>query len=226
MPIFENPGTKYRDREDAGKALASRLLDYRGEDPIVLAIPNGGVPVAAVIAEELGAELYLMIVRKLQIPDNPEAGFGALTSDESLLLNERLIKRIGLTQAEIQRQREKAIRSVRSRQKHFGKRAILPSLTGRTVVMVDDGLASGFTMEAAVEAARERGTKRIVVATPTSSMSAYRRLERKVDKIICPDLSRLPVFAVANAYQNWHDVDEAEVLAVLEKLQEPRFRKP
>ena len=216
MPIYEHPGPKYRDREEAGKVLSSRLLDYRNKDLTVLAIPNGGVPVAAVIAEELGAELYLMIVRKLQIPDNPEAGFGALTSDGFLLLNERLIKHLGLTEADILEQKEKALKSIRSRQEYFGKRAEPPSLNNRRAVIVDDGLASGFTMEAAVKSAKSQGAERIIIAVPTSSMSAYRRLESQVDKIICPDLSRLPIFAVANAYQNWYDLDEEEVLNLLE----------
>ena len=140
--------------------------------------------VAAVIAEEFGAELCLMIVRKLQIPDNPEAGFGALTPDGFLLLNKRLIKHLGLTEVDILKQKEKALKSIRSRQEYFGNRAKPPSLNNRTAVIVDDGLASGFTMEAAVKSAKSLGAERIIIAVPTSSMSAYRRLESQVDKII------------------------------------------
>ena len=219
MPIYEYPGPKYRDRQEAGKVLASKLLDYQNKDLIVLAIPNGGVPVTAVIAEELGAELYLIIVRKLQIPDNPEAGFGAMAPDGSLLLNKGLIENLGLTEADILKQKEKALKSIRSRQAYFGKRAEPPNLNNRMVVIVDDGLASGFTMEAAVKSAKSQGAERIIIAVPTSSMSAYRRLESQVDKIICPDLSRLRVFAVADAYQNWYDLDEEEVLDLLEQLE-------
>jgi predicted phosphoribosyltransferase len=220
MPIFEAPAPAYRDREEAGRILSSRLSGYRDRHPTILAIPNGGVPVAAVIAEELDAELYLMIVRKLQIPDNPEAGFGALTSDGFLLLNGPLISHLGLSDDDILRQKEKALTSIHSRQQFFGKRAELPSLHGRMAVIVDDGLASGFTMEAAVKSARNRGATEILVAVPTASLSAYRRLEPEVDAIICPDLSRLRIFAVANAYQNWYDVGEEEVVGILENLQE------
>jgi predicted phosphoribosyltransferase len=180
-----------------------------------LAIPNGGVPVASVIAEELGAELYLTIVRKLQIPDNPEAGFGALTPDGSLLLNKRLMENLGLTDVDVLKQKEKALKSICSRQAYFGKRAEPPNLNTRTVIIVDDGLASGFTMEAAVKSARSQGAGQIIIAVPTSSMSAHRRLESQVDKIICPDLSRLRIFAVADAYQNWYDLGEEEVLNIL-----------
>ncbi len=211
MSLYESPHPKYYDREDAGRILASRLLDYRNPDLAVLAIPNGGVPVGAVIAKELNAGLYLMIVRKLQIPDNPEAGFGALTSDGFLLLNQPLIDHFGLTMEDIRRQREKAFQSIRSRQRYFGKWAELPSFEDRTVILVDDGLATGFTMEAAIKSVRNQGVKKTIVAVPTSSMSAYRRLESLVDHIICPDLSRLRIFAVANAYQNWYDLSEEEV---------------
>ena len=218
MPVYEYPGPKYRDRKDAGRALASRLEDYRNKDLIVLAIPNGGVPVAVVIAKELGAELHLMIVRKLQIPDNPEAGFGALTSDGFLLLNQPLIKHLDLSEADILKQKAKALKTIRSRQKYFGKHAEPPSLYDRTVVLVDDGLASGFTMEAALRSVKNQGAGQIVIAVPTSSMTAYRRLESQVHKIVCPDLSRLRIFAVANAYQHWYDLDEQEVLNVLKFL--------
>jgi predicted phosphoribosyltransferase len=216
MTFYGSHSPKYKDREDAGKALASRLSNYQHQRLAVLAIPNGGVPVAAVVAKGLNAELYLMIVRKLQIPDNPEAGFGALTSDGFLLLNQPLIDHLGLTKEDIQKQKEKAFQSIRSRQGYFGKWAELPPLKDRTVILVDDGLASGFTMEATVKSVKNQGAEKIIVAAPTSSMTAYRRLEPLVDNIICPDLSRLRVFAVANAYLKWYDLSEEEVLDLLE----------
>ena len=216
MSYYEYATPRYRDREDAGKVLASRILEYKGQNVVVLAIPNGGVPVARIIAEELDAELYLMIVRKLQVPHNPEAGFGAATPDGFVLLNQGLVASLGLTEKEILKQKEKAMESIRVRQLFFDKRAELPDLKGRTIILVDDGLASGFTMEAAVKSLENRGVQSIIIAVPTSSMTAHRRLESKVDKIICPDLSRLRIFAVADAYENWYDLDEEEVLTLLE----------
>jgi predicted phosphoribosyltransferase len=217
-PIYEHPVPKYKDRREAGTILASRLSDYRPKEPIILAIPNGGVPVAAVIAEGLDAELSLMIVRKLQLPDNPEAGFGALTSDGLLLLNRPLMANLGLTEDNIARQKEKALASIRSRQEFFGKWAEPPSLDRRTVILVDDGLASGFTMQAAVQSVKSQKAGHIVVAVPTASLSAHRRLEPEVDLIICPDLPRTRIFAVANAYREWYDLDESEALENLERL--------
>jgi predicted phosphoribosyltransferase len=217
--MYERPAPKYRDRKEAGEVLAARLSDYRDRELIVIAIPNGGVPVAAAIAESLRTQLYLIIVRKLHIPDNTEAGFGALTSDGRLFLNHKLVRHVGLTEEDIATQKEKAVESIRSRQRLFGARTEVPSLTGRVVALVDDGLASGFTMEAAVESLREKETEHIIVAVPTASMSAYRRLESKADEIICPDISRLRIFAVANAYHQWYDVEEDEVLSILKRLE-------
>lgn len=215
MAFYNRPSPKYRDRNEAGKVLASELLEYKDKGVTVLAVPNGGVPVASVIAKELHADLYLMIVRKLQIPSNTEAGFGALTSDGFLLFNHRLIDSLHLSKDDIEKQREKAYQSIRSRQKYFGDRAILLCLKDRTIILVDDGLASGFTMEAAVKSVKSRGAKGIIIAVPTSSLSAFQRLKPQADKIICPDISRLPVFAVADAYRNWYDLDEAEALSLL-----------
>jgi predicted phosphoribosyltransferase len=205
---------------DAGMILAERLLQYADVRPVLLAIPNGGVPVAAVIAEALQVKLGLMIARKLQVPGNPEAGFGAVSVSGNVVLNYPLIIHLGLREPQIQRQREKAFAEAQAKRERFGQRAELPPVAGQMVVLVDDGLATGFTMEAAVESVKAVGVERIIVAVPTASHSAYRRIHPKVDRMICPDLSRLPIFAVANAYENWHDVSEDEVRSVLAALEE------
>ncbi|RJP14869.1 MAG: phosphoribosyltransferase [Candidatus Abyssobacteria bacterium SURF_5] len=219
MSEFEVSAPKYRDRVEAGAILAQRLAQYRDEHPLVLSIPNGGVPVGAVIAERLNARLYLVIARKLQIPDNPEAGFGAITTDGNLILNHALMLHLGLREPQVQRQKERALAEARLKRELFGARADLPPMTGRIAVLVDDGLASGYTMEAAVESVKAHHAQRIIIAVPTSSSSAYRRLHPKVDRIFCPDLSRLPFFAVANAYEKWYDVGEDEVKRILEELE-------
>jgi predicted phosphoribosyltransferase len=185
---------------------------------MVVAIPNGGIPVGAVIAETLGTELYLLLVRKLKIPDNPEAGFGAVANNGFVLLNENLVRRLRLTEREILRQKEEALKSIRAREAFFGALSKPPGMNGRKVVLVDDGLASGFTMEVAVRSAENQGAKEIIVAVPTSSMSAYQRLKPLVEDIICPDVSRSPVFAVANAYMHWYDLEEREALTLLQKV--------
>jgi predicted phosphoribosyltransferase len=157
-----------------------------------------------------------MVVRKLQIPDRPEAGFGAVASDGSVILNEPLVRRLGLTSEVIGRQRQRALEDIQARLALYGGKGELPSLKNGIILLVDDGLASGFTMEAAVQVVKRHEPKTVVVAVPTSSMSAYRRLSSLVDKVVCPDVSRLPIFRVADAYKDWRDLEDEEVLAMLQ----------
>lgn len=206
----------YRDREEAGDVLAGLVAELALKQPLVLAIPNGGVPVAARVAAALGAPLRVFIVRKLQIPWNTEAGFGALAPDGALLLNRRLVAALELGPDDIERQKQKAMASIRERQGRFGKWADLPDVAGRPVVLVDDGLASGFTMAAAVRSVGTRGAGRIVVAVPTASDRAARLVGALAANLVCPDIRSGQVFAVANAYESWYDVSEDEALAVLE----------
>jgi putative phosphoribosyl transferase len=152
-----------------------------------------------------------MVVRKLQIPDNPEAGFGAVASDRTLLLNEPLVQRLDLSEPIIERQKERALKTVRARLLRYGPAAEFPQLKGMTAILVDDGLASGLTMEAAVTVVKSHEPKTVIVAVPTSSMSAYRRISPLVDHLLCPDVSRLPIFAVANAYREWRDLEDEEI---------------
>ena len=209
-------GVRYADRHEAGLVLAEKLAPYRSAYPIVLAIPNGGVAVGLPIARELDCGLHLIVVRKLQLPDRPEAGFGAVVSDGSVILNESLVQRLNLSGEVIATQRQRAWESIRARLALYGSKAEFHDLKDRTVILVDDGLASGYTMEAAVKVVKKHEPAMVVVAVPTSSMSAHRRLSSLVDKVLCPDVSRLPIFAVADAYRNWRDLADEEVIAMLQ----------
>ena len=209
-------GPEYVNRHEAGLVLAKKLAPYRSTRPIVLAIPNGGVPVGLPIARELGCRLDLIVVRKLQIPDRPEAGFGSVVSDGTVLLNERLVSKLGLTDEVIETQKERALKSIRERLAIYRCKTEFPGLKGQTVILVDDGLASGLTMEAAVSVVKKNEPAMVVVAVPTSSMSAYRRLSTVADKVICPDVSTLPIFSVADAYSDWGDLEDEEVIALID----------
>ncbi|MFX1576510.1 MAG: phosphoribosyltransferase [Promethearchaeota archaeon] len=210
---------QYQDRASAGKVLGEKLLAFAlTEVPLILAIPNGGLAVAGPIAEMLGCDLDLLIVRKLQIPYNPEAGFGALTSLGTVILNETLVSRIGLSKADI----EQVIQ--RTREQIEKRKSAFKSLTGRysperrIVVLVDDGLASGYTMLAAVESVRQLRPQKIIVAVPTASSSAVSKVQEVVDELICPHIGWGYVFAVADAYQNWYDVPDREVIEMLKNM--------
>jgi len=209
-------GPKYKDRHNAGLFLAEKLEPYHLQRPIILAIPNGGVAVAVPIAKALACPLHLIVVRKLQIPDSPEAGFGSVASDGSLHLNEPLVRRLRITEETISQQKERALETIRTRLDRYGPAAAFPDLQDATAILVDDGLASGLTMEAAVRVVRKHQPAAIVVAAPTSSMSAHRRISPLVDRVICPDLSRLPIFAVADAYEHWRDLNDEEVIAMIQ----------
>jgi len=205
----------YRDREDAGEILAGRLEGYRGRRTVVLAIPNGGVPVGLRVRDRLGADFGLVVVRKLHIPWNREAGFGAVAPDGTVAFNEPLRRSLGLTQEEEQAVIEEEVEAIRKRMRTYGVRD-LPPLGGRVAILVDDGLASGYSMAVACRFVRARGPDRIVVAVPTASMSAMRLVQSYADEVVCPDVRGGPVFAVADAYERWRDLEDEEVRELLE----------
>ncbi len=206
----------YRDRTEAGEVLADELVRGGvGRPLLVLAVPNGGVKVAAPMARALGADLDIVVVRKLQVPHNPEAGFGALTSLGAVFLNQRLVEYLGLSPDVVERVRARTAAQVEARVMRYRSVLAEKSPAGKHVVLVDDGLASGYTMLAAVESVREKGPLSITVAAPTASESAVRLLRPRVDRLVCPRVTGGPVFAVADAYRDWYDVPDDEVEAIL-----------
>lgn len=201
--------------------LAQKLHTRTFEDPLlVLAIPNGGLAVAAPIAEALRAELDLLIVRKLQIPYNPEAGFGAITSLGTVILNKPLVARIGLSQDQIDSVVERTKTQIETRKQGYAGLVGLYSPKGKFVVLVDDGLASGYTMLAAIQSVRNLAPHKILVVVPTASASAVSRISDVVDELLCPHIGSGYVFAVADAYQNWSDVSETEVIELLRTIRQ------
>jgi predicted phosphoribosyltransferase len=206
----------YRDRNHAGEILAEEVVKVREwSKPLVLAIPNGGVSVAAPITDALKASFDVIIVRKLQIPHNTEAGFGALTSLGTLILNEALVARLRLSENDIEVVRERTLKQIESRKEAYSGLVGIENPKDRDVILVDDGLASGFTMVAAIQSVKMTGPNSITVVVPTSSKSAAQRVKPLVDDLICPRIESGFVFAVANAYENWYDVPESEVLDFL-----------
>ncbi len=182
---------------------------------MVLAIPNGGVVVGAALARELDLPLLPIIIRKIQIPWNTESGFGSVASDGTVLYNEDLLPRLGISREQIVAQTGKALRSVEDRLRLYGAPREFPRLAGKTVIITDDGLASGVTMESAVRVVRKHEPDKIIVAVPTASTGAYQRIAPLVDELVCPDVRGGWVFAVAAAYEDWYDVTDEEVKAIL-----------
>lgn len=208
--IFEN-------RRDAGRQLAEQLSEYSGKPVIVLAIPNGGVPVGLEVATSLKSDFDLIVCRKIPIPFNPEAGFGAIADDGTLILNEELVRRFGLTEKQINYEANKVRAEIKKRSMLYRGDRPLVAVTGKTVLIVDDGLASGFTMLAAIESVRRRGAREVVAAVPVASEAAVEQVGRAADKIVICAIGSMPRFAVADFYRNWHDLTEQSIVRMLDQ---------
>jgi putative phosphoribosyl transferase len=218
-PTLRDRVRVFLDRAHAGRLLAERLRAYRGQRVRLFAIPAGGVPVAAEIAPALAVPLDLVIVRKIQLPYTTEAGFGALNPAGEAIFNEELLQRINLSKEDIAAQTEKAAASMRVREERLRDGQPYPQLAGDTIIVVDDGLASGYTMRAAVHFLKRQGAGRIIAAVPTGSERTVQDLLPIVDELLCLNVRSGWSFAVAAAYQNWYDLDEKEVLEILASLQ-------
>jgi putative phosphoribosyl transferase len=213
----------FKDREHAGKELGKRLAEkYRNKDVIVLAIPRGGVPVGVHVALELNSELDMIITRKIQIPWNPEAGFGAVTVDGTIVLNDPLVAQLGLRRDEIEKLAEKVIDEMKRRTREFRAETPPPRIKDRTVIVVDDGLASGYTMVAAVKSIRKEEPERIVVAVPVSPRRSLKIVEKFADEIVCLFVSDAYMFAVADHYENWYDLTDQDVKNCMAKYGEKK----
>lgn len=207
-PIFEN-------RYDAGRQLAARLLDYKGQSVLVLAIPNGGMPLASEIASALGAELDVVVVRKLPLPLHPESGFGALADDGSIILNDDIVRREGLTQDQVNEQVAAVTSQVRQRSLLYRKDRQLSLVRGKVAIIVDDGLASGYTMLAAVESVKRRRPREIIVAVPAASSVALEKVKASA-RVLTLAEGTGPRFTVSDYYRHWHDVGDGDVLKALD----------
>ncbi|MDY0039407.1 MAG: phosphoribosyltransferase family protein [Desulforhabdus sp.] len=214
---LRNKQLVFDDRLEAGRVLAEMLAPQHRAAPetIVLAIPAGGVPVGIQISKDLQIDFDVVIVRKIQIPGNTEAGFGAMTPEGSLFLNEELLSYLNLSPAQIEAQKNLVKKDLEERNRLFRKGSPFPDLSGKTVILVDDGLASGFTMMAALDTAKRRGAAKIVVAVPTAPLRSIERIEPLADEIYCANIRETAYFAVADAYRNWYDLTREEVLELL-----------
>ena len=209
----------FKDRFHAGELLAEMLKrNLSLGDAIILAIPAGGIPVGYEISCRLNIPMDVVIVRKLQIPWDPEAGFGAVSSDGEIVLNERLVKQLGLSEEIIEEVVRKTLGIIRDRSKKFRMVKPVLDIGDKTVILVDDGLASGYTMLAAIRSIKKKNPKRIIAAVPTASAAAVKLVSRKVDKILCLNVRSGPFFAVADAYREWRDLTDEEVIEILRKI--------
>lgn len=205
----------FKDRKEAGRLLAQKLLKYKDMDGIVFGIPSGGVPVAAEIAKVLGLSLDLIIVRKIQLPDNTEAGFGAVGPDGEVSLNMNLISQLRLTEEEVKKQIQITVDTIKRRNELFREGRPFPFLKDKVVIIVDDGLASGYTMLSAVDFIKRHTPEKVVVAVPTAPKGTVDLILPQVDEIVCLNVRSGFTFAVADAYEKWYDLGDEEVISIL-----------
>ncbi len=210
----------FPDRTAAGRRLAEKLAEFKGGNAVVFAIPAGGVPVAAEIARSLHLPLELIIVRKIQIPGNTEAGFGALAPDGQVFFNEALLQALALDEDQVQTQIALTRQTLEKREALFRGGRPYPDLEGKTVLVVDDGLASGYTMLAALKFLNQQQPSSTVVAVPTGILDTIHFIMSETPTVVCLNVRQRRPFAVAAAYRNWYDVDDDEVLAILREFQE------
>jgi putative phosphoribosyl transferase len=204
----------FRDRQEAGAALANRLEPYRGTNPLVLGLPRGGVAVAAAIARSLDAELDVVVARKLGLPMSAELAIGAITANGERFLNDHVIWQLDVSDAYIAGvTRLKAAEARRMEARLRGSRPA-PRIIGRIVILVDDGLATGATMRAAVRAARKQRPAMVIVAVPVGSPEACAALRAEADEVVC--LYEPADFgAVGSWYENFPQLDDTEVQRLL-----------
>ncbi|MFN2565549.1 MAG: phosphoribosyltransferase [Gemmatimonadaceae bacterium] len=208
---------RFRDRTEAGRRLAAHLGGYAGRhDVIVLALPRGGVPVAFEVAQALGATLDVFLVRKLGMPGHEEFAIGAIASGGVRVLNEDTIRDYGVSPQQVDAIVEAEERELERRERQYRGPRPFPDVAGRTVILIDDGLATGSTMRAAVRALREERPARIVVAVPTAPAETCAELRSVVDEVICL-MTPEPFYAVGLWYEDFSQTTDEEVRELLER---------
>jgi len=206
----------FEDREDAGRRLAEQLMEYRGAaDVRVLGLPRGGVVVAYEVARALGVPLDVWMVRKIGAPFQPELGMGALAEGGGLFLDPRIVRMVGATEDEVAQVTDTEALELERRIHVFRAGRPRPRLKGCTVILVDDGIATGGTVRAALRAIRAQHPRRIVLAVPVAAIESLESLAREVDETVCLAPARNLV-AVGGWYQNFSQTTDAEVVALLD----------
>jgi len=221
---------KYESRFIAGKILTEYIKDNNEEfyiqisqnpkDFFCFAIPNGGVPIAEGFCSQFNIHYDILIVRKLKIPYNTEAGFGAITTDGTVLFNQPLLSQLNLSEKQINDSIVTTKEEIQQRIKYYKRELNLQeqyvkNIQNKNVVLLDDGLASGFTMLAGIKMIKKYNPNRIYIAVPTAPLRTIKRIQNEVYEIFCPNIRNTFWFAVAEAYRHWYDVPETEVLEII-----------
>jgi putative phosphoribosyl transferase len=214
---------RFRDRADAGHRLAAKLEPYRFEHPIILALPRGGVPVAFEVARALGARLDVLMVRRIGAPGSPDCAVGVAAEGGGVYLNPAALREVGLSDSDAAALAERQSPELASRIRAYRAERPPPKLAGRTVILVDDGVATGATVRAAARAARKRGAAKVILAAPVIARPTELALREEVDAIVAVELTLEPA-SIGDRYERFEEISDAEVVACLRRA--PAARAP
>jgi predicted phosphoribosyltransferase len=217
QPIFEN-------RYDAGRQLAEKLGQFKSQPVTILAIPNGGIPVGLQVALALNADMDLIISRKIPIPLRPEGGFGAVTDDGTTILNQDVLKSIKLNDSQANYQISKVRNDIQQRSLLYRGSRPVSVIKEKTVIVIDDGLASGYTMMAAIESVRRRQPKRVIAAVPAASATAVKKVEKIADSVVTVVTAFVPKFYVSDFYRYWNVLSDKEGMECFQEWQKRRYQ--
>jgi len=223
LPELREQTHVFKDRTHAGHVLAKMLEAHDKQGAIILAIPAGGVPVGVVMAEKTGLDFDVAVVSKITLPWNTEAGYGAVAFDGTVKLNKDLVRRVNLTADDVKKGIQKTTAKVARRVRKLRGAQPFPDFGNRSAILVDDGLASGFTLRVAVAALRNAGAGRIVVTVPTAYRHSAEMIACEVEALYCANIRGGLSYAVASAYQHWSDVAEEDVVKILEQFKTRDF---
>jgi putative phosphoribosyl transferase len=206
----------FRNRVEAGRKLAMALADFKGEEVVVLGIPRGGVVVANEVARALGAPLDLVVTRKIEAPGEPEYALGAVTQEGDVIMDRQAAESLGASQAYLEDQIRKKREEVKERMERLRGNAPYPELEGKVVIIVDDGIATGSSVGAAVISVKKRKPREIVVAVPVAPADAVKTLSEEGAKVVCLETPRL-FFAIGEFYGDFNQVEDLEVRRILDE---------
>ena len=221
LRIIEHSDSAFADREEAGRLLAAALSDLRGQNPLILGIPRGGLVIARELARALDGELDIALSRKLRAPGNPELAIGAMSEDGNAFVDEDTVRYLGVSGPQLEREKQRVMGELEARVELYRHAREQVPLQGRLVVITDDGLATGATMRAALVAARKAAPERLICAVPVGAEPTVNELAELCDELVC---YRVPMFfaAVGQFYGRFEQVEDGEVVEILRQEQQAK----
>jgi predicted phosphoribosyltransferase len=206
--------SRYQDRNEAGTILADLLKEYHGGDTLVLAVPRGGVPVALPVVQSLTCEMDLIIPRKIGAPERPEVAIGAVCEDGEVLLNPLLVRSLGVSDDYINQAAAREVDEIRRRLLVYRGSRLPMKIEGRRVIVIDDGVATGFTITAALQSISRHQPQELVLAVPVAPLDTVKTLSQEVDRVVCP-MQPEEFYAVGQFYKNFEQLEDEDVRSKL-----------